>query len=286
MKKLLFSILFFGLLSNAQEVTISHSNSMDIGNTLVACNNGATSSDNNYYRFFNLADFGLSTGFSINKVTFGVSALTLTDIPTFPVFVKIFSTTSATFPATYPTGFDELSSVNVEIEDISLGDYVDVTFATPVNIPAGSNLVVIIGYDAQPAGSGNRIFFTGNDAGETAPTYISSTGCAITSPVTLASLGFGTAHLVLSVTGTPGLSADSFLDSNFTIYPNPVTDILNVKSNTTFENLIFELNDINGRTLYNGSSDAINMSGFNAGIYVLNILQDGSTVGTKKIIKK
>jgi hypothetical protein len=276
------------LASNAQEVTISHSTSMEVGTTLVACQPNATSSDNSYYRFFKLDDFSLSTGFNINKVTFGINILNLTDLTTFPIYIKIYSTTSNTFPSTFPTGFNELSTVDAEIEDVSIGELVDITYASPVNIPAGSNLVVVIGYEAQIAGSLNRLFFAGNDLGQTAPTYLSSIACSITTPTNMANIGngFPNAQLVLSVTGTPGLSTDSFLNSNFSIYPNPVTDILNVKAIENFENLSYELNDLNGRTLYNGTTETINMAGYNAGVYVLNILQDGAQVGSQKIIKK
>ena len=76
------------------------------------------------------------------------------------------------------------------------------------------------------------------------------------------------------------------LDLEIIVYPNPVADVLNVRVGNGYENVSFELVDLNGRTLFSGSTESINMASYNAGVYILNVLQDGAQVGSQKIIKK
>lgn len=76
------------------------------------------------------------------------------------------------------------------------------------------------------------------------------------------------------------------LISSIQIHPNPVLDILNIRLGSDFENVSYELIDINGRKLYAGKSESINMTACESGVYILNVLQDGTQVGSKKIIKK
>ncbi len=91
------------------------------------------------------------------------------------------------------------------------------------------------------------------------------------------------------------LSADDFgIDASATVYPNPVSDFLNI----TFEDLAGEdfeimLYDVNGRAVMhkelNNSStnEMINFSPFSAGIYMLKVVRlSTSSSKTFKIIKK
>jgi len=127
--------------------------------------------------------------------------LTIPTLPDgFPVTVKIYATTSNNFPVAYPAGYTELAQVTTNFLLADVETLVSVPIAA--TIPAGSNVLVEVGYLAQTASSGNRIFLSANDLGESAPTYISSTACALVPPTPLASINFPNAHLVLSVTGT------------------------------------------------------------------------------------
>ena len=87
---------------------------------------------------------------------------------------------------------------------------------------------------------------------------------------------------------TTVLSADSFQSNSFTMYPNPVLDILNVNSNL-LEIKSITIADINGRIVkqileLNKQTSQINVSNLNAGIYIVTIdSEEGSTV--KKFIK-
>ena len=90
------------------------------------------------------------------------------------------------------------------------------------------------------------------------------------------------------------LGNDDFAAINLlmTAYPNPTTDLLNlVVSENKWNNLYYQLFDINGRTLSNlqkitASETSVSMQELQQGIYFLAVNSDGKTIKTFKIIKK
>ncbi len=89
----------------------------------------------------------------------------------------------------------------------------------------------------------------------------------------------------------PAASAQSFFANNFSIQPNPVSDVFSVtaKNNVAIENI--KVMDINGRIVSESNntngSDAmqVNIGELNAGVYFVKV-QSELGVGTSKIIKK
>ena len=89
----------------------------------------------------------------------------------------------------------------------------------------------------------------------------------------------------------PVASTQAFFANNFSIQPNPVTDVFNVtaKNSVAIQNI--KVMDINGRIVSESnntnSSDAmqINIGELNAGVYFVKV-QSELGVGTSKIIKK
>lgn len=98
---------------------------------------------------------------------------------------------------------------------------------------------------------------------------------------------FGFAIDDFSVTAAT-LSTETFFASNFTTYPNPASDVINIntKNNTVVINAI-QMTDLNGRVVkeVKGMNNQINVSELNAGVYFLKITTDQGT-GTTKVIKK
>lgn len=85
------------------------------------------------------------------------------------------------------------------------------------------------------------------------------------------------------------LSTDNFFASNFSIYPNPVADVLNIatKNGATIESA--QVLDINGRivnqtNVLGSDSIQINVSDLTSGVYFVKV-QSELGVGTSKIIK-
>jgi hypothetical protein len=48
----------------------------------------------------------------------------------------------------------------------------------------------------------------------------------------------------------------------------------------------FELVDLTGRVILTTNNDTINMSDFNSGLYIINVLEKGQNIGSTKIMKK
>ena len=288
MKKITLIFLFLVSLC-VQSQTISHSTSMTLGTTNVSCGNQnppATSSDNTYYRFFKLSDFSITGDWAVSSVQFGIQVLTIPTLPDgFPMKVRIYSTTAINFPTNYPTGYTQIISQNVIITNANLLTILSVPITAL--IPAGSNLLVTLEYGAQAANSGNRMIFSANNLGQTAPSYLSSTACNILVPTETINVGAGfpDAHLVLSVTGV--LATDEYLLESASVYPNPSNGVftIDLKSTAIIEKVC--LTDISGKqiTIALDSNNSFDISSYNSGIYLLNV-QTSDGVLNRKLIKQ
>jgi len=84
------------------------------------------------------------------------------------------------------------------------------------------------------------------------------------------------------------LATQDFFGSNFAVYPNPATNVLNVESKNNTELNQLQLTDINGRIVKeakaSGVSTQINIGDLNAGVYFLKATS-AQGVGTTKIVK-
>lgn len=288
MKKItLLFLLFIGLGTYAQ--TISHSTSLELGTTNVACNNGTapnnTSSDNRYFRFFKLSDFGITEDWSVQNVQFGIQSLNIPTLPGgFPVTVVLYTTTASNFPTLYPTGYNELTQITTNFQADAVGTLVTVELDAVV--PAGSNLLVQIGYTAQEAGSLNRVFLSANDLGQSAPTYISSTACGILAPSTMDSINFPNAHFVLAVTGQTLSLGSNDLDK-VSVYPNPTKGNVSIDLPATVSVESATITDITGKQMEVklDSNNSFSIAQFRTGVYILNI-QTTEGVINRRIIKE
>lgn len=81
------------------------------------------------------------------------------------------------------------------------------------------------------------------------------------------------------------LSSDSFFKNNFSIYPNPVNDMLNIsmKNEITINNL--SITDLNGRVVSSSdSSTSIDVSSLSSGVYFISV-ETNEGKGTSKFVK-
>lgn len=289
MKKITFIILFLISLC-VQSQTISHSTAMTLSTGTVSCGNTvapATSSDNNYYRFFELNTFSITGPWAVSSVQFGIQVLTIPGLQLgFPINVRIWSTAANDFPSNFPTGYTLVTTSSVNITTPQLGTLVSIPIVG--TIPAGQNLLVTIDYAAQTTNSGNRIVFSANSLGQTAPTYLSSAGCSITVPTDLTNVGAGfpTSHLVLSVTGT--LATKENVLESASVFPNPSNGVftIDLKSSTALIEKV-SLTDISGKqmAITLDANNSFDISSYNTGIYILN-LQTSEGVLNKRLIKE
>ena len=83
------------------------------------------------------------------------------------------------------------------------------------------------------------------------------------------------------------LATDSFIKNNFSVYPNPANNVININKTKNVAMASAQITDINGRVVKTVNSEVsqINISDLNAGVYMLKIVTAEGT-GTTKIIKK
>jgi hypothetical protein len=83
------------------------------------------------------------------------------------------------------------------------------------------------------------------------------------------------------------LATSEFFKGNFTVWPTPTTDVLNVASNSEIDIIAMQITDINGRTVkeVKGMTSQINIADLNPGVYIMKITTAQGT-GTTKVIKR
>ena len=79
------------------------------------------------------------------------------------------------------------------------------------------------------------------------------------------------------------MSIDDVDNINVAVYPNPVSDVLNIRGEGILQ---IELMDVNGRTVMtSGATSQLNLSGMAAGLYMVRVITNDG-VHTQKIVKK
>ncbi len=88
------------------------------------------------------------------------------------------------------------------------------------------------------------------------------------------------------VTSTGTVSTEEFFKTNFSLYPNPATDVLNIQSKNGWAIENISIIDISGRTVKTQKgSESINVSDLASGTYMIDIVtKEGKA--TSKFIKK
>jgi hypothetical protein len=98
----------------------------------------------------------------------------------------------------------------------------------------------------------------------------------------------GTDHIIVdNVTVSEGLSNKDFSKFQFSLFPNPATSQLNLKANTSIDDVVVS-NTLGQKVkqLHFGAREAfINVSDLNKGIYIITAKIDGQS-GTYRFIKK
>jgi Zn-dependent metalloprotease len=180
------------LTNNPVTVTITHSLDQSIMEyNSVACWNGVdATTDNSFWRAFNLLDFGISGNFEVSNVEIGLEVIffVYTDLQ---LTVNLYTSEGGLFP----TGMlNFIGGATYAIEEQA---YTMLSLPVTGVAHVGSELVVEI---FSPGGS---FFIIGsNNLGQTGPSYLSAWECGFTSPIDLADLGFPDMHIVMNVTGT------------------------------------------------------------------------------------
>jgi hypothetical protein len=194
-----------------QQVTLSQTNdnTMAVGKA-IACSSSLLgipvgTRDNSWYRIFKLGDYGITSQFNLQRITFYSDYAYGGTGVTQPATLKI-----GTYSGTLDGDTIATASIPITIPDADSSDGVDPPVITDVNpalaIPAGSNLVIEL---ALPDGynDGNFYYIGVSAGGENHKGYIRATpsGCGFTTPKSLTSataLNKPDNSILLTVTGT------------------------------------------------------------------------------------
>ena len=218
-------------------VTITHSVDPVTVTALmsVACTSGGITSDNQYFRAFVLADFGITDDYDVTMVEVGIETAVAGSGGEQPMTVNLY-----TIDAVFPTGtLTPIGTATVMVPDQDL-----TLFQIPITgtAPAGSELVVEISIDDATTGANHTFFLGANNLGQTADSWLSSAGCGITTPVTTQSIGFPDAMWVMSVTGDVGggptliTIAEAREDLNMDFIPDRLGDTVTVAGTVSSPN--------------------------------------------------
>ncbi|MFI4917810.1 MAG: GC-type dockerin domain-anchored protein [Phycisphaerales bacterium JB060] len=179
-----------------------------------------TTTDNFWSRSFTLTDFGVTEGFTVNTVEFGVESLRLPSLIETELTVNLYQVPAGSPPLAGATlvGTASMTSGERALEVV--------TMDVDGSVDAGSALMVEIESEdfLTLAGQQGDVFFIGgNSFGQDAPSYVASpVGCAIVDPTDVAGLGFPDAHFIIIAEGEAGggggCRADLDGDGELTIF--------------------------------------------------------------------
>jgi len=168
----------------------------------VAGHTAGISSDNRYYRRYNPLARGLLSDFNVTGVSFGVEfSQAGFGAGSQPATVQVFRCATPANPA-WLGDLVLLGSEPIQIPDLILAVNT-VNFSTPIAVHGlgADDLVIALDF-TDGAAAQHSFFFGGNTAGESSPTYVSSTLCGVHTPVSLVSMGFQASQMIFDFCGS------------------------------------------------------------------------------------
>lgn len=163
---------------------------------------GTVTTDNSFWRRYNPAARGMQANFSVTQVNFGVAqALSGPGGQGQTATLNLWRDPTPGDPAPR-SELVLLGSEAVFIPDFTVAGLLTYALSTPVDCSnfGGDDLVLELALpDGMPTQSG--FFYGGNSAGQSSPTYLSSTACGIPEPLDVAAIGFPSSHMLFDVCG-------------------------------------------------------------------------------------
>jgi len=183
--------------------TITESTSQEIisGNS-VACNNGVGTTENHYWRAFDMGTFTGGQEYDVTSVSFGIELAQSGGGVLQQVTVNLYANNGSPFP-----GGDWQSNLLVSSGPIDVPDQQLTIFTVPLvtAVPAGTLELVMEVMSPDGTAVGNLFFIGSNLDPETGLSYLSAADCGVTDPTPTGDLGFPDMHIVFNVDGTcPG----------------------------------------------------------------------------------
>jgi hypothetical protein len=182
--------------------TITESTSQDIttGNS-VACSsdNGVTTTENHYWRAFDMATFTGGLEYDVTSVSFGIEQATSGTGTGQQLTVNLYANHGAPFP-----GGDWQSNLIASAGPLNIPDQSGTIFSQSITATVAAGTLELVMEITNPDGTaaGNAFFVGSNASAETAPSYLSAVDCGLNDPTPTADIGFPNMHIVFNVNGT------------------------------------------------------------------------------------
>lgn len=259
---------------------------------------GCTDNDNGatYLRLFNLNDYGITSEFTLVKVNVGAIIWDTGYAESY-----IFNIDGPDYPETIPfdmfedTGYYGFYSNN---SGARVWDWVEFeTFDEPTVpiTPAKQFAVVVTGPQTNSdAGWLGTFMPLPTDAGYVKSSYFGApmSGCGASDEdesVRLDTTTFSAyAATLLTVTGTvEGMGLVEIGGNALSVYPNPATDVVNIKMGDNKSVQSVEVVNMAGQTVYKaGAVNSLNINFLANGVYVLRVKDNAGVTRMSKIVKK
>ncbi len=184
----------------------------------------------------------------------------------------------------------ETVSIATIAPDVTNQTYSQITFASPITIPGNFYLGVIL-----PTTSGDTIAVITNDDGETPPNtaweqWSDNVWYAYDDAN---SWGMVMTHAISPIVCYDPQTINNTENVKINVYPNPTNDYVNVVSNFSGQKLMITITNMIGEVVdtytfndFRAGTHKIDMSGFDAGVYYLNINADNVTKTEKITLMK
>ena len=180
--------------------TITQSTSQAIvdGNS-VACNNGVGTTENHYWRAFDMNTFTGGQEYDVTSVSFGIELAQSGNGTGQPLTVNLYANNGSPFPSG-----DWQSNLIATSGELNIPDQADTIFEVPITatVPAGTLELVMEVMTPDGTGVGNLLFIGSNPDPETGPSYLSAVDCGVPDPTPTGDLGFPDMHIVMNVNGS------------------------------------------------------------------------------------
>src|SRR5881392_3795424 len=186
--------LLSGPLGGTCPSTITQSTTQAIvdGNT-VNCNDGFGTTENHYWRAFDMNTFTGGQEYDVTSISFGIEVARSGNGTGQQLTVNFYANHGSPFP-----GGDWQSNLIASSGSILIPDQNDTIFTVPMTFSAAAGILELVMEIDSPDGTalGNAFFVGSNTDTETGPSYLSSVACGITTPTTTGDLGFPDDHMV------------------------------------------------------------------------------------------
>jgi hypothetical protein len=180
--------------------TITQSTTQTIvdGNS-VACNDGIGTTENHYWRAFDMNTFTGGQEYDVTSVSFGIELAQSGGGTGQPLTVNLYANHGSPFP-----GGDWQSNLIATSGELNIPDQADSIFETNLTATVAAGTLELVMEVTTPDGTavGNLFFIGSNTDPETGPSYLSAADCGVPDPTPVSDIGFPNMHIVMNVNGS------------------------------------------------------------------------------------